>query len=54
MLETKNNSHGESTLGGYEEFLTMLEVLNQKCDTSGTMHESSSDVIFLLCTDSMK
>lgn len=31
-LETKNESHSELTLGGYEELLTRMEVLNQKLD----------------------
>lgn len=50
-LETKNISHSESTLGGYEKLLTKLEVLNQKLDTTGTVHESSNEVIFVLYTD---
>lgn len=51
MLETKNKSHSELTLGGYEKLLTKLEVSNQKLDTTGTTQEFSNEVILVLCTN---
>lgn len=50
-LETKNKSHSELTLWGYEELLTRLEVLNQKLDIVSLSQEPSNGVVFLLCTN---
>lgn len=46
-LEIKNKYHSELTLGGYEELLTKLEILNQKLDIESITHESSNEVVEL-------
>lgn len=50
-LETKNKSHSKLTFGRCGELLTRLEVLNQQLDIASTTHESSNEVVFLLCTN---
>lgn len=50
-VETKNRSHSKLTLGGYEELLTKLEVLNQKLYVVSTTQESSNEVVFVLCAN---
>lgn len=45
-VETKYKSHREMTLGGCEELLTKLEVLNQKLNVASTTQEFVNEVVF--------
>lgn len=50
-MKTKRVSHNKLNLGGYEELLKKLELLNQKLNVVSTTHESLSEEVFLLCAN---